>query len=359
MTGNVTEDMERVEDEVTELQEQDRQSHSAFKSDAVLMLNNLIIVLVIYMDPHLHSPMYTFAGMLSFLDICYTAVTIPQMLVIFWIGSIHITINGCFLQMYFFHSLGITENYLLTVMAYDRYVAICNPLRYSTIMTPSCCKYLILFCWLCGFLSPVTKLSLVSLLPFCKQNTIHHLFCDLSPLLHLACADTSLNIIADFIINSCIIIITSVFIALTYTKILITILMMNTAAGRKKAFSTCAAHFSVVIIFFGSVAFMYIRPQKIYAPEYDQLVTINYTILTPLLNPVVYSFRNKEIKRALKKSFRSSKTFVDSHRIFVPNIPISVFIWKLPPLTEILELVVIILKYAVSHDRDGEAVHKN
>ncbi|XP_069814261.1 olfactory receptor 6N1-like [Dendropsophus ebraccatus] len=274
----------------------------------LIITGNVTIALIIWAEPRLHTPMYMFAGMLSFLDICYTAVTIPQMLVIFWIGRVYIAVSGCLLQMYFFHSLGITENYLLTVMAYDRYIAICNPLRYSTIMTPRCCKYLVFACWLCGFLSPVTKLILVTFLPFCGSNEIRHLFCDLSPLLHLACADTFLNVIIDFVINSCIIILTTAFIVLTYMKILITIIKMNSAEGRRKAFSTCAAHITVVLIFFGSVSFMYVRPQKVYAPEYDQLVTINYTILTPLLNPAVYSLRNKEIKKAVKKHLQFKGT---------------------------------------------------
>ncbi|XP_069618202.1 olfactory receptor 6N1-like [Ranitomeya imitator] len=267
----------------------------------LIITGNLTIAVIVWVEPRLHTPMYMFAAMLSFLDLCYTAVTIPQILVIFWVGRVYINFSRCLLQMYFFHSLGITENYLLTVMAYDRYIAICNPLRYSTIMTSRCCKHLVFICWFCGFMSPVTKLILVNFLPFCGSNEIHHLFCDLSPLLHLACADTFLNVITDFIINSCIIILTSAFIALTYTKILITIIMMNSAEGRRKAFSTCAAHITVVLIFFGSVAFMYVRPQRVYAPDYDQLVTINYTILTPLLNPMVYSLRNKEIKKTIKK----------------------------------------------------------
>lgn len=267
----------------------------------LIIIGNVTIAHIIWVEPRLHTPMYMFAGMLSFLDICYTAVTIPQILIIFWVGRVYITFSGCLLQMYFFHSLGITENYLLTVMAYDRYIAICNPLRYATIMTSRCCKRLVFASWLCGFMSPVTKLILVTFLTFCGSNEIHHLFCDLSPLLHLACTDTSLNVTTDFVINSCIIILTSAFIVLTYMKILMTIIMMNNAAGRKKAFSTCAAHITVVLIFFGSVTFMYIRPQRVYAPEYDQLVTINYTILTPLLNPAVYSLRNNEIKKAVKK----------------------------------------------------------
>ncbi|KAM4038478.1 olfactory receptor 6N1-like [Anomaloglossus baeobatrachus] len=267
----------------------------------LIIAGNVTIPLIIWVEPRLHTPMYMFAGMLSFLDLFYTAVTIPQILIIFWVGRVYIAFNRCLLQMYFFHSLGITENYLLTVMAYDRYIAICDPLRYSTIMTSKCCKHLIVTCWFCGFMSPVPKLILVSFLPFCGSNEIHHLFCDLSPLLHLACADTFLNVITDFVINSCIIILTSAFIALTYTKILITIIMMNSVEGRRKAFSTCASHIIVVLIFFGSVAFMYVRPHRVYAPEYDQLVTINYTILTPLLNPAVYSLRNKEIKKTMKK----------------------------------------------------------
>ncbi|KAG9463381.1 olfactory receptor 6N1-like [Eleutherodactylus coqui] len=274
----------------------------------LIITGNVTIALIVWVEPHLHTPMYMFAGTLSFLDICYTAVTIPQMLVIFWIGSVYIAFSGCLLQMYFFHSLGITENYLLTVMAYDRYIAICNPLRYSTIMTSKCCKRLIFVCCLCGFMSPVTKLILITFLPFCGSNEIHHLFCDLSPLLHLACADTFLNVITDFVINSCIIFLTTAFIALTYVKIVFTIIMMKSAEGRRKAFSTCAAHITVVLIFFGSVAFMYVRPQRVYAPEFDQLVTINYTILTPLLNPAVYSLRNKEIKKAIKKYLQLKDT---------------------------------------------------
>ncbi|KAM3926840.1 olfactory receptor 6N2-like [Leptodactylus fuscus] len=274
----------------------------------LIITGNITIGLIIWIEPRLHTPMYMFAGMLAFLDICYTAVTIPQILVIFWMGRVYITFSGCLVQMYFFHSLGITENYLLTVMAYDRYIAICNPLRYSTIMTCRRCKRFVFACWLCGFMSPVTKLILVSLLPFCRSNEIHHLFCDLSPLLHLACADTFRNVIADFVINSAIIILTSAFIALTYMKILITIIKTNSAEGRRKAFSTCTAHITVVLIFFGSVTFMYVRPQRIYAPEYDQLVTINYTILTPLLNPAVYSLRNKEVKKAIQKYFQLRAT---------------------------------------------------
>ncbi|XP_053319710.1 olfactory receptor 6N2-like [Spea bombifrons] len=269
----------------------------------LIIFGNITIAFVTWFDPHLHTPMYTFTGMLSLLDIFYTAVTVPQILVIFWAGRAYISFMGCLFQMYFFHSLGITENYLLTVMAYDRYVAICNPLRYATIMTFKYCKKLMSGCFLCGFLSPVTKLILVSRLPFCGSNNIHHLFCDLSPLLHLACTDTYLNVIADFIINSCIIVLTSIFITLTYIHIIIKILKMNTAEGRKKAFSTCTAHLAVVFIFFGSVAFMYVRPRERYTPEYDQLVAINYTVLTPLLNPLVYSLRNKEIKKSLKKIF--------------------------------------------------------
>ncbi|MEE6490682.1 hypothetical protein FKM82_015950 [Ascaphus truei] len=230
----------------------------------LIITGNVLISLVILVDRHLHSPMYFFICMLSFLELWYTAVTIP-----------------CMLVMYLFHSLGITENYLLNVMAYDRFVAICKPLRYHTIMTSRSCKILVCGCWLLGFMSPITLLILVSQLPFCGPNEVHHLFCDSSALLNLACIDTSLNIIIDFAISLCMVIVTSLFIILTYIKIVVTIMKMSTAEGRRKAFSTCVSHLTVVLIFYG--------------------MAINYSVLTPLFSPIIYSFRNKEIKNSLKK----------------------------------------------------------
>ncbi|XP_069805681.1 olfactory receptor 6N1-like [Dendropsophus ebraccatus] len=266
-----------------------------------IVIGNISISVLILNDRHLHTPMYMFISILSFLEILYTAVTIPCMLTVIWKGKIQITFGNCMLQMYLFHSLGITENYLLNVMAYDRMVAICDPLRYHTIMTSKRCKTLASSCWFLGFISPTTLLISVSTLPFCGPHEIDHLFCDSSPLLKLACTDTSINAITDFVISLCMIVLTFLFISVTYVKIIITIVKMDSTHGQGKAFSTCASHLVVVFIFYGSVTFMYVRPNVDYTPEFDKLVALNYSVLTPLLNPIIYSFRNKEMKNTLKR----------------------------------------------------------
>ncbi|XP_063802649.1 olfactory receptor 6N2-like [Pseudophryne corroboree] len=280
----------------------------------LIVTGNITISVLILVDAHLHTPMYLFISMLSFLEIWYTAVTIPCMLAAIWKGKLKIAFGNCMVQMYLFHSLGITENYLLNVMAYDRMVAICNPLRYHTIMTSKHCKLLVSGCWLFGFMSPLTLLISVMQLPFCGPNKINHLFCDSSPLLYLACTDTSSNIIIDFTISLCMILLTFLYIIVTYVKIILSILKMNSTEGRKKAFSTCASHLIVVLIFYGSIAFMYIRPHINYTPEYDKVVALNYSVLTPLFNPIIYSLRNKEIKKALRKILQtkesSNKSFI-------------------------------------------------
>ncbi|KAG8584808.1 hypothetical protein GDO81_005999 [Engystomops pustulosus] len=266
-----------------------------------IITGNISISVLILVDRHLHTPMYLFISILSFLEVLYTAITIPSMLMVIWKSKIQISFRNCMLQMYLFHSLGITENFLLNVMAYDRMVAICNPLRYHTIMTAKRYKGLVSGCWLLGFISPTTLVMSTSSLPFCGPNKINHLFCDSSPLLKLACTDTSLNAMTDLLISLCMIILTSLFITFTYVKIILTILNMRSTHGWMKAFSTCAAHLTVVFIFYGSVAFMYVRPNVGYTSELDKMVAINYSVLTPLLNPIIYSFRNQEIKVSLKK----------------------------------------------------------
>ncbi|XP_077137180.1 olfactory receptor 6N1-like [Ranitomeya variabilis] len=269
---------------------------------------NVSISLLILADRHLQTPMYIFIAMLSFLEILFTNVTIPFMLMCIWRGKVQIKFHHCMLQMYLLHSLGITENYLLNVMAYDRMVAICDPLRYYAIMTSKHCTILVSSCWLLGFTSPIVHLISVLKLPFCGPNSIDHLFCDLSPLLKLACTDTSFTFILNFLISLCIISFTFFFISITYVKIIITILKMSSRDGRKKAFSTCASHLTIVLLFYGSLAFIYFRPQVDYIPEYDKLVAINYSVFIPFLNPMIYSFRNKEVKNALKKLLKIKKS---------------------------------------------------
>ncbi|XP_054829100.1 olfactory receptor 6N1-like [Eublepharis macularius] len=265
------------------------------------IIGNLLVFIVIHTDSRLHTPMYFFV---SVLEIWYTAATIPKMLSNLLSNRKSISFMGCLMQIYFFHSLGASECYLLTVMAYDRYLAICHPLRYPSIMTSHLCLKLAASCWICGLLGPMAEIILVSKLPFCGPNKIEHIFCDFPPILSLACIDTSVNVLVDFIINACKILATFFLILMSYLRIIGAILRIRTAAGRKKAFSTCAAHLTVVLIFYGSILFMYVRLTKSYSLDYDRALAVVYSVVTPFLNPIIYSLRNKEIKAALKRMFQ-------------------------------------------------------
>ncbi|XP_034282054.1 olfactory receptor 6N2 [Pantherophis guttatus] len=265
------------------------------------IFGNLLIFTIIRTDCRLHTPMYFFISILSFLEIWYTATTIPKMLSNLLSERKSISFTGCLLQTYFFHSLGATECYLLTAMAYDRYLAICKPLRYPSVMTTKLCAQMAASCWICGFMCPVTEVILVSKLPFCGPNRIKHIFCDFPPLLSLACTDTSINVLVDFAVNAFIILVTFSFIMVSYAKIIQTVLKIQTAESREKAFSTCASHLTVVLLFFGSIIFMYVRLKTSYSLEYDRAFAVIYAVLTPLVNPIIYSLRNKEILRAIKR----------------------------------------------------------
>ncbi|XP_029440341.1 olfactory receptor 6N2-like [Rhinatrema bivittatum] len=267
----------------------------------LIITGNVVVFLVIQLQPHLHVPMYFFISVLSFLELWYTAVTIPKMLSNLLNMRKSISFSGCLLQVYFFHSLGITETLLLASMAYDRYLAICTPLHYPTIMTSQRCIKLATACWLCGFLYPVPEIIVISRLPFCGPNVIEHIFCDLSPLLSLACTDTAASIILDFSLNASMVSGPVVLIVFSYVKIIRVILKIQSSEGRRKAFSTCATHLIVVVMFFGSVGFMYMRLTKSYSVNYDKCLAVIYSVITPLCNPVIYSLRNKEIKKAIWK----------------------------------------------------------
>ncbi|XP_013916084.1 PREDICTED: olfactory receptor 6N2-like [Thamnophis sirtalis] len=265
------------------------------------IFGNLLVFTIIHTDCRLCTPMYFFISILSFLEIWYTATTIPKMLANLVSERKSISFTGCLLQTYFFHSLGATECYLLTAMAYDRYLAICKPLRYPSVMTTKTCAQMAASCWVCGFMCPITEVILVSKLPFCGPNQIKHIFCDFPPLLSLACTDTSVNVLVDFAVNAFIILVTFSFIMVSYAKIIQTVLKIQTAESREKAFSTCASHLTVVLLFFGSIIFMYVRLKTSYSLEYDRAFAVIYAVLTPLVNPIIYSLRNKEILRAIKR----------------------------------------------------------
>ncbi|KAM9686944.1 olfactory receptor 6N1-like [Trichechus inunguis] len=271
------------------------------------ILGNLLIFLVVHLDSELHTPRYHFVRTLSFLEVGYTAATIPKILANLLSEKKAISFSGCLLQIYFFHSLGATECYLLTVMAYDRYLAICWPLHYPTLMTPELCTKIAVGCWLGGLAGPVAEISLVSHLPFCRPNHIQHIFCDFLPVLSLAYTDTSINVLVDFIINSCKILATFLLILTSYVQIILTVLRIPSTAGKQKAFSTCASHLTVVLIFCRSIFFIYVRLKKSYSLDYDWALAVVYSVLTPFLNPFIYNLRNKEIKEAVRRQLKRAR----------------------------------------------------
>ncbi|XP_075396536.1 olfactory receptor 6K3-like [Tenrec ecaudatus] len=271
-----------------------------------IIVGNFMIFFAVRLDTHLHNPMYNFISVFSFLEIWYTTVTIPKMLSNLLSEQKTISFIGCLLQMYFFHSLGVTEGLVLTVMAIDRYVAICNPLRYALIMTPQLCSQLSIGSCIFGFLVLLPEIVWISTLPFCGPNQIHQLFCDFEPVLNLACTDTSMIIIEDVI--HAISILTSVsIITLSYLRIITVILRIPSGESRQKAFSTCAAHITIFLLFFGSVGLMYLRFSVTFPPLLDKAIALMFAVLAPFFNPIIYSLRNKDMKDAIKKILCSQK----------------------------------------------------
>ncbi|XP_053330894.1 olfactory receptor 1509-like [Spea bombifrons] len=273
----------------------------------ITLLGNSLIITVVNADKHFCSPMYFFLSNLSFLDLCYSTVTIPKMLSHVFLEYKTITFNQCISQLFFLHLFGGTECFLLTIMAYDRYVAICNPLMYHIVMHQRFCFWLMVSVWLAGFLHSFTQAFLTYQLPFCGPNRINHYFCDVHPLSVLACSDT--YFIDIFIVANSGMISLSCFVVLlfSYIGIIATILKMPSADGRSKAFSTCASHVLVVTFFFGPCVFIYLRPPVNYPA--DKVVSVLYTVLTPLMNPIIYTLRNQDMKKALKKLLRGKMTF--------------------------------------------------
>ncbi|KAM7150766.1 LOW QUALITY PROTEIN: olfactory receptor 10A4-like [Macrochelys suwanniensis] len=237
----------------------------------ITLVGNVVIITITVVDPALCSPLYFFLRNLSFLEIGYTSSTIPKMLVNFLSKDKSISFLGCATQMYFFTFLGITECCLLAAMAYDRYVAICHPLRYSSMMSRSVCLQLSAVAWLIGLLVALGQTTFIFILPFCGPNSLNHFFCDLPPLLKLACADTYRNEISIYTI--CVL----------------------------KTFSTCSSHLIVVTLFYGSGIMTYLRPKSSYSLHIDKLLSLFYTVVSPMLNPLIYSLRNKEVKEALRR----------------------------------------------------------
>ncbi|XP_049626842.1 olfactory receptor 13D1 isoform X1 [Suncus etruscus] len=267
----------------------------------IILLGNSILILLIFLDSRLHTPMYFFLGNLSFLDICYTSSTLPTMLSMFVSQKLPISFLGCALQMVISLGLGCTECVLLAVMAYDRYVAICNPLRYTIIMNKVVYVNLAAWSWIIGYVVALVQTGLTMVLPFCGSNVVDHLTCEILALLKLVCADISVNVLFMTIASIVLLLVPLLLIFISYVFILSSILVINSAEGRKKAFSTSSAHLTVVILFYGSAIFMYMKPKSTDTKVSDEIISMFYGAVTPMLNPIIYSLRNKEVKGAMKK----------------------------------------------------------
>ncbi|XP_043837086.1 olfactory receptor 1D2-like [Dromiciops gliroides] len=269
----------------------------------VTMVGNLLIVLAIISDVHLHTPMYFFLANLSFTDVCFVSNTVPKMLVNLYTQKKSISYTGCLIQLYFLVSLVALDNLLLAVMAYDRFVAICRPLHYTTIMSPRLCILLLIPCWILSILYGLTHTILMATLTFCGCREITHIFCEMYVLLQLACSDTRVNQ-AVLIVTGCLLFIIPLSLMIySYVRIVKAIVKIPSAAGKYKAFSTCASHLTVVSLFYGTLSMVYLQPLKTYSVK-DSVATVMYAIVTPMLNPFIYSLRNQDMKGALRKLLR-------------------------------------------------------
>ncbi|XP_044306022.1 olfactory receptor 6A2-like, partial [Varanus komodoensis] len=266
---------------------------------ALTVTENVMIIVLIHANIKLHKPMYLFLDNLSFLEIWYVSVTVPKMLAGFLTEKRDITFPSCMAQLYFFLALACTECVLLTLMAYDLYVAICSPLRYPAIMNQDLCIHLAAASWMCGFFIAMAKVFFISHLSYCGPNIINHFFCDVSPLLNLACTDMSLAELMDFLLAFLILLVPLSVMIASYICIISTVLHIPSAKGKQKAFSTCASDLLVVTIFYAASLFIYARPKALSSFDSYKLVSVVYTVLTPFLNPIFYCLRNKEFKNAL------------------------------------------------------------
>ncbi|XP_044517431.1 olfactory receptor 1-like [Gracilinanus agilis] len=267
----------------------------------VTILGNLLIILAIASNSHLHSPMYFFLANLSLVDTCFTSTTVPKMLMNIWTHCQNISYAGCLTQMYFFMAFALLDDFLLAAMAYDRYVAICLPLHYTTVMSPTRCMLLVTVSWLCSHLIALSLTLFMAQFSFCESNVIPHFFCDLLPLLKLSCSDTSIFQVVMFIDASLAGFIPFACILFSYVHIILTIFKVPSDDGKHKVFSTCGSHFSVVILFYGTLILVYLQPSSSYSADTGIIASVMYTVVTPMMNPFIYSLRNKDMKRALRK----------------------------------------------------------
>ncbi|XP_007952831.1 olfactory receptor 10A2 [Orycteropus afer afer] len=272
----------------------------------ITLIGNSLIILVTLADSMLHSPMYFFLRNLSFLEIGFNLVIVPKMLGTLLAQDTTISFLGCVIQMYFFFFFGVAECFLLATMAYDRYAAICNPLHYAVVMNQRTCAKLAAASWFPGFPVATVQTTWLFSFPFCGTNKVNHFFCDSPPVLRLVCANTALFEIYAIIGTILVVMTPCVLILCSYTRIAAAILKIPSAKGKQKAFSTCSSHLLVVSLFYVSSSLTYFRPKSNNSPESKKLLSLSYTIVTPMLNPIIYSLRNNEVKNALSRTFHKA-----------------------------------------------------
>lgn len=265
------------------------------------VLGNVLIIIMVRISTQLQTPMYFFLSNLSLIDLCFSTTIVPKLLINTLSEDKSISFLGCAAQMYFHLALGGTECIILSIMAYDRYIAICNPLCYHATMNMRLCVILSAVTWIFNFLNSIFYAVITFQLPYCRSNQVNHYFCEMPPLFRLSCKDTLWNEIAVYISAAIVGFCAFVLTLLSYVQIISTIFKMHSTNGRKKAFSTCTSHLCVVSLYYGTIVFMYLRPRGSYSVERDRIVSILYTAVTPMFNPIIYSIRNNEVKGTLKK----------------------------------------------------------
>ncbi|XP_036886180.1 olfactory receptor 12-like [Sturnira hondurensis] len=265
------------------------------------VVGNVSMIIVIKMDSRLQTPMYFFLKNLSALDLCYSTVIAPKALANFLSDEKKISYNGCATQFFFFALFVTTEGFLLAVMAFDRFSAICSPLLYHVHMSQKVCVQLVTGSYICGSINSIVQTSFTFSLHFCRENRLDHFFCDVPALIKISCVDTFVNEIVLFILSGFIIITTTTVILVSYAYILSTVLKIPSTHGRSKTFSTCGSHIAAVSLFYGTVFFMYAQPGAISSPKQNKIVAVFYTLIIPMLNPLIYSLRNQDVKDAVKR----------------------------------------------------------
>ncbi|XP_004711564.1 olfactory receptor 8S1-like [Echinops telfairi] len=269
------------------------------------LMGNLVMILLIRVDSHLHTPMYFFLGHLSFLDLSFSSVTVPKMLQNFLSRKKSISVWGCITQSFFFTLSGGTEACLLSAMAYDRYAAICHPLVYNVVMSRSLCTVIVSIAWVVGFLVSLINSLFIQNLHFCGSNIISHFSCELPPLFPLSCTDPTANVILLAVSCACMGLLTLPLILFSYSRIISAILRIRSSEGQGKAFSTCSSHLTIVLLFYGTTFFRYLIPPS--GSILEQVVSIQYSVITSLLNPLIYSLKNQEVQAALQRMIRQHK----------------------------------------------------